>query len=99
MAEVSATAAGILAYSATAGTMSAQVTSAAAAATACGPAVLTPVFGAIGSEFLAAFTGTHSAHTAALARLAEVLGSIGSAAAGSAAGYQATDAAAAGRLL
>ncbi|ORI18130.1 hypothetical protein BJI47_19315 [Rhodococcus sp. 1168] len=79
--------------------MSAHVTSAAAAATACGPAVLTPVFGAIGTEFLAAFTAAHTAHTAALARLAEVLSSIGSAAAGSAAGYQATDTAAAGHLL
>ncbi len=91
MTEVSAVSAGILAYSATTAAMSAQVTAAAAATMACGPAVLTPVFGLIGTEFLAAFTGTHTAHTAAVAKLAGVIGSIGAAAAQSAVGYDLTD--------
>ncbi|OLT31826.1 hypothetical protein BJF84_26350 [Rhodococcus sp. CUA-806] len=72
--------------------MAAEMGAAAAATTACGPAVLAPVFGVIGTEFLAAFTGAHVTHAAAIGRLSEVVASIGVAVASSAHEYEATDA-------
>lgn len=98
MAEIDVHVAGLDAFSATAGALAAEVASAATAATACGPAVLAPVFGLIGTEFLAAFAGTHSAHTAAVGRLAGVFGSIGGATAASRVGYEVTDVATAASL-
>ncbi|MCC8928485.1 MULTISPECIES: type VII secretion target [Nocardiaceae] len=92
MAEVAAASAGLQAYSSTAAEMAAEMGAAAAATTACGPAVLAPVFGVIGTEFLAAFTGAHVAHAAAIGRLSEVVASIGVAVASSAHEYEATDA-------
>lgn len=91
MAEVAVVSAGLQAYSGTAISMAAQIGSAAAATAGCGPAVLTPVFGIIGTEFLAAFTGAHTAHSAAIARLAEVVGNLGVAVSSSALTYDATD--------
>ncbi|SNT45988.1 type VII secretion target [Rhodococcoides kyotonense] len=98
MAEISAVAAEIQAYAASAGALATEVAGAAAAATAAGPAVLTPVFGLIGTEFLGAAVGVHTAHTAAIARLADALGSIGVATARSGAGYELTDSATAETL-
>ncbi|WP_072807215.1 type VII secretion target [Rhodococcoides yunnanense] len=91
MVEIQVQAAGVDAFVASAGALAVETAGAAAAATACGPAVLAPVFGLIGTEFLAAFTGTHTAHTAAVGRLADVLGSIGHAAAAAGVGYDTTD--------
>nr|WP_296772600.1 type VII secretion target [Rhodococcus sp. (in: high G+C Gram-positive bacteria)] len=99
MTEVSAVSAGILAYSATAASMSAHVAAAAAATTACGPVVLAPVFGLIGTEFLGAFTGAHAAHVGALGQLATTIGSIGVEATASAAGYDGTDISTAASLM
>ncbi|WP_176459860.1 type VII secretion target [Rhodococcus sp. 14-2470-1b] len=98
MTEISAVAAGIHAFSSTAGSMAGEVAVAAAATAATGPAVLAPVFGVIGTEFLAAFTAVHSAHTAAVSRLAGTVASIGVAASTSAAGYDITDASTAASL-
>lgn len=84
---------GVLAYGAMAATMAEQVASAGAAAAACGPAVLAPVLGLIGTEFLAAFGRVHLAHTDAVVRLSHVLSTLGGAAAASAVSYALTDAA------
>lgn len=98
MAEVAAVSAGLQVYSGTAASMAAQIGSAAASTAACGPAVLAPVFGLVGTEFLAAFAGVHTAHSAAIARLSEVVGSLGVAVSSSAFGYDATDAQTAANL-
>ncbi|MBY4276808.1 hypothetical protein HQO27_12175 [Rhodococcus fascians] len=82
---------GVLAYGAAASTMAEQIAAAGAAAAACGPAVLAPVFGLIGQEFLATVTGTHLAHTDAVVRLAGAVASLGSAAADAAVSYARTD--------
>lgn len=92
MAELVVDNEGVLAYSAVASTVAEQIGAAGAAAAACGPAVLAPVFGLIGTEFLGAFTGTHSAHTEAVGELAATVASIGAAATASAASYARTDA-------
>ncbi len=92
MAELVVHTEGVLAYSAVASTMAQQIAAASAAAAACGPAVLAPVFGLIGQEFLSAAAGTHLAHTDAVARLAGAVASIGSAATASAVSYALTDA-------
>ncbi len=92
MAELVVETEGVLAYGAVASTMAEQIAAAGAAAAACGPAVLAPVFGLIGQEFLGAVTGTHLAHTDAVVRLAGTVASIGSAAAASAVSYALTDA-------
>lgn len=99
MTEVSALPAGMLEYSATAANMSAQVSAAAVATTSCGPVVLTPVFGLIGTEFLAAFACAHAAQVGALGQLATTVGSIGVAATASAAGYVGSDSATAASLM
>src|SRR3546814_596078 len=69
MAELVVETEGVLAYGAVASTMAEQIAAASAAVAACGPAVLAPVFGLIGQEFLGAVTGTHLAHTDAVVRL------------------------------
>lgn len=97
--EISAVSAGVHAYATTMGAAAAQVATAAAATTACGPAVLTPVFGLIGTEFLAAFTGVHTAHGAAVGRLAETVASLGVAASASSAAYDLADTQTAASLM
>ncbi|AYJ49198.1 hypothetical protein D8W71_13560 [Rhodococcus sp. P1Y] len=79
--------------------MATELAAAAAAAVATGPAMLAPVFGLIGTEFLAAFTGVHSAHAAAVSSLSHTVASIGTAAAQSSAEYDLADAATAASLL
>jgi ribose/xylose/arabinose/galactoside ABC-type transport system permease subunit len=98
MAEVAASTAEIQRYSVTAGSLAAEVAGAAAAATTSGPALLAPIFGLIGTEFLGAAAGVHAAHTSAVARLAEVVASLGVQAAASGIGYELTDAATARSL-
>ncbi|WP_415974205.1 type VII secretion target [Rhodococcus sp. 077-4] len=92
MAELVVETEGVLAYGAVASTMAEQIAAAGAAAAACGPAVLAPIFGLIGQEFLGAVTGTHAAHTDAVLRLSGAVASIGSAATASAVSYALTDA-------
>ncbi len=92
MAEVAAVSAGLQAYSGAAVSMAAHIGSVATTTAACGPAVLAPVFGIVGGEFLAAFTGVHTAHSAAIARLSEVVDSLGVAVSSAALAYDATDA-------
>lgn len=91
MVEVAAQVAGMGAYASTAAEMSVRIGAAAAATAACGPAVLAPVFGLVGTEFLAAFTQAHTAHAGAIARLSDVVGSIGAAVASSTVAYDSTD--------
>ncbi|NIL77777.1 MULTISPECIES: type VII secretion target [Rhodococcus] len=98
MAELATSTAELQRYSATAGSLAAQVAGAAAASTAAGPALLAPIFGPIGSEFLGAAAGVHAAHTTAVARLAEVVAGLGVQAAASGVGYETTDIATAGSL-
>lgn len=79
--------------------MATDLAAAAAAAVATGPVVLAPVFGLIGTEFLAAFTGVHTAHTAAVGDLSRTVASIGAAATASSIAYDLADARTAASLL
>ncbi|GAA4478507.1 hypothetical protein GCM10023094_22290 [Rhodococcus olei] len=91
MTEFSAVTDGIRGFGTTAVTTAAGVREAAAGAAVAGPGLLTPVFGLIGGDFLAAFAAAHGSHTAALANLADTLDSMGAAAAASATAYAETD--------
>ncbi|WP_433606300.1 type VII secretion target [Prescottella agglutinans] len=92
MTEFSATTAGIAAFGATAATLATQAEAAGVGAAAAGPALLGPVFGLIGGDFVAAFTGAQTAHAAQLGRLASAWASMGDAALTTAAAYDTTDA-------
>lgn len=92
MTGIVASSGAIAAYAATTEAVAAQVEGAAAAMVASGPVVLTPVLGLIGSDFLAAFSGAHTAHTAAVDTLGAVIASIGGAALTSAVSYASVDA-------
>ncbi|WP_430333618.1 type VII secretion target [Rhodococcus sp. ACT016] len=91
-AEFSATTAGIAAFGATAATLAEQVQAAGAASAASGPALLGPIFGAIGGDFVAAFTDAQTAHAAQLDHLASAWASMGDAALTTAAAYDTTEA-------
>ncbi|RVW04962.1 type VII secretion target [Rhodococcus spongiicola] len=97
MSEFSAAAAGIAAFGGTATELAARA-EAAAAAVAAKPDALGQVFGLIGGDLLAAFTGARSAHAARLERLASAWASMSAAAITTAAGYEATDAGTASTL-
>ncbi|GAB2627555.1 type VII secretion target [Prescottella soli] len=92
MTEFSATTAGIAAFGTTAATLATQAEAAGVGAAAAGPALLGPVFGLIGGDFLAAFGGAQAAHAAQLDRLASAWASMSDAALTTAAAYDATDA-------
>ncbi|RVW11450.1 hypothetical protein EGT67_03300 [Prescottella agglutinans] len=98
MTEFSATTAGIAAFGATAATLATQAEAAGAAAAVAGPALLGPVFGLIGGEFVAAFGGAQTAHAAQLERLASAWASMSEAAITTAATYDTTDDATAATL-
>ncbi|NKR47550.1 hypothetical protein GS506_28330 [Rhodococcus hoagii] len=70
-----------------------------AAAGAAGPALLGPVFGVVGGDFVAAFTAAQDAHVAQVRRLSSAWSAMSAAAASTAAAYDATDAAGAGALI
>ncbi|MFD1811878.1 type VII secretion target [Rhodococcus gannanensis] len=91
MAEFSAVTEGIRAYGGTATAMASGVRTAAVGTAATGPGVLTPVFGLIGGDFLAAFAAAHASHTAALTALADTLDSMGTAAHATATAYDDAD--------
>jgi len=98
MTEFSATPAGIAAFGATATVLAEQVEAAGASATTAGPALLGPVFGVIGGDFVAAFSGAQTAHAAQLNRLASAWASMGDAALTAAAAYDTTEAGTAAAL-
>ncbi|MGW5075715.1 type VII secretion target [Rhodococcus sp. NPDC004095] len=98
MTEFSAVTDGIRAYGATATVMAAGVRQAAAGVATVGPGLLTPVFGLIGGDFLAAFATAHGSHTAALDALADTLDSMGAAAHATATVYDGADRSVAGGL-
>ncbi|RJO72246.1 hypothetical protein D5S18_24120 [Nocardia panacis] len=84
---------GIAAYAAHAETMSGELAAAAAGAVASDPLALASIFGAIGGDFLAAYTATHAGHTAAIGQLSAVVGSMSGGAAAAASTLTETDAA------
>lgn len=92
MSNLSADITGIAGFTAVADAMAAQVAAAGVTTEAGGPAVLGPVFGLIGGDFLAAFAAAHGVHLQSLAQLGTTLTSMGAAAAGSALSYATVDA-------
>ncbi|QBJ95410.1 hypothetical protein ERC79_05140 [Rhodococcus sp. ABRD24] len=98
MSEMSAATEAIAAFGATAATMAAQSEAAAAGAIAAGPALLGPVFGLIGGDFVAAFASAHTSHTTEISRLSSLWASIGAAAITTATAYDVTDSGAAASL-
>ena len=97
--QLSADAAGIAAYGATAATNAAELTAAAAAVAAAGPGLLDPVFGLIGGDFLAAYATVGSAHIESITKLSATVGSMSAAAQVTAANYLGRDAMTAAALL
>lgn len=91
MADLSADVAAVERFGATAAALGADLTAAGAGAASAGPALLTPVFGLIGGDFLAAFAAAHGGHVAAISELARVYDSLGTTATANAAGYSATE--------
>lgn len=91
MTEFTAVTDGIRAYGTAAAVMASGVRVAAAGAAATGPGLLTPVFGLIGGDFLAAFATAHGAHTAAMTSLADTLERMGVAADATATAYDEAD--------
>ncbi|WP_084523040.1 type VII secretion target [Nocardia inohanensis] len=83
---------GIAGYAATAHTMATALASTAAGTATADPLLLSPAFGLIGADFLAAFTAALTTHTTTLADLSAVLTSLGVATTGSSASYTLTDA-------
>ena len=88
----------IRAYGATASTVAAAISSAGAFNLAAHTAALTPVFGTIGTEFLAAFAAAQGTHAASLAELAGHFSATAVAAAATAASYASADRATAAAL-
>ncbi|MFQ6393190.1 type VII secretion target [Nocardia sp. KC 131] len=82
---------GIVAYGATAHTMAAEMAAASAGAAGANPALLGPVMGLIGGDFMAAYAAAHAGHVAAIGQLSAVLTSVGGAATGAAVVLEETD--------
>ncbi|VFB01522.1 Protein of uncharacterised function (DUF2580) [Nocardia cyriacigeorgica] len=91
MKRISADTEGIAAYGATAGVMAGELAAAGAGAAGAGPALLGPIFGLIGGDFMAAYAATHAGHVAAISQLSAVVSSMSTAAVGAAANYAGTD--------
>ena len=79
-------------YGGTTALMAEQLAAAGAEAAAATPALLVPVFGLIGADFVAAFAEVQSAHVASIAQLTTVVGAISTSAVGTATEYAGTDA-------
>ncbi|MFC4377560.1 hypothetical protein ACFO5K_26115 [Nocardia halotolerans] len=92
MPKMSADAEGIVAYSATAGVMSAEFATAAAASVASDPTLLGPVMGLIGGDFVTAYAAAQAGHVASIAQLSAVMASMGTATASAATTLVDTDA-------
>ncbi|MET8655137.1 MULTISPECIES: hypothetical protein [Nocardia] len=91
MRKMSADAEGIAAYSATAEVMSGEMAGAAASAAAANPALLGPIMGLIGGDFMTAYAAAHAGHIASIGQLSAVLSSLGGATAGAATVLTETD--------
>ncbi|MBJ8347371.1 type VII secretion target [Antrihabitans sp. YC2-6] len=85
-------------YAGVAAEMASQLTAAGAGTAVAGPALLGPVFGLIGGEFVAAFAAAHSAHVAAITDLASKVAGMGAASVASATDYDGADATTAGNV-
>ena len=71
--------------------MAERIAAAGAEAAAATPALLTPVFGLIGADFVATFARVHATHVAAIAELTTVVGAVSTSAAGTVTEYGGTD--------
>lgn len=81
----------VIAFGATTAAMAADLQAAGLAAAASSPALLAPVFGLIGGDFLAVFTQVHTAHLASIENLSGVVAGISAAAVSAAGGYKSAD--------
>ncbi|MFG1794066.1 type VII secretion target [Nocardia sp. NPDC049149] len=82
---------GIAAYGATAHTMAGELAAAGVSAAAAEPALLGPIMGLIGGDFMAAYAAAHAGQVAAIGQLSAVLTSMGGAATGAATVLSETD--------
>ncbi|MFE7796089.1 hypothetical protein [Nocardia sp. NPDC057440] len=82
---------GIAAYGASAHTMAAEMAAASAGAAGADPALLGPIMGLVGGDFMAAYAAAHAGHVAAIGQLSAVLTSVGGAATGAAVVLDETD--------
>ncbi|MEU2091734.1 hypothetical protein ACWDSF_25595 [Nocardia beijingensis] len=98
MRKMSADTDGIAAYGATAHVMAGEMAAAGVSAAAAEPALLGPIMGLIGGDFMAAYAAAHAGHVASIGQLSAVLTSMGGAATGAAAVLTETDVAHAGAL-
>ncbi|WP_245547887.1 hypothetical protein [Nocardia pneumoniae] len=89
---------GIAAYGATAHVMAGEMAAAGVSAAAAEPALLGPIMGLVGADFMAAYTAAHAGHVAAIGQLSAVLTSMGGAATGAATVLTETDTSAASAL-
>lgn len=85
MPKMSADTEGMAAYGVTANVMAGEMAAAGVNAAGATPALLGPIMGLIGGDFMAAYAAAHAGHTAAIGQLSAVLGSLGVAVTGSAA--------------
>lgn len=91
MVNISADAEGIAAYGASAGVMASELAAAGAGASGAAPAILGPIFGLVGGDFLAAYAATHAGHLATIGQLSAVLGTMSGAAGVAAVSYAEAD--------
>jgi hypothetical protein len=91
MRKMSADTEGIAAYGATAHVMAGEMAAAGAGAAGADPALLGPIMGLIGGDFMAAYAAAHAGHVAAIGQLSAVLTSMGGAATGAAVVLDETD--------
>ncbi|PXX66402.1 excreted virulence factor EspC (type VII ESX diderm) [Nocardia tenerifensis] len=91
MRKMSADTEGIAAYGATAHVMAGEMATAGASAAAAEPALLGPIMGLIGGDFMAAYAAAHAGHVASIGELSAGLTSMGGAATGAATVLTETD--------
>ncbi|EOM75439.1 hypothetical protein DW322_10245 [Rhodococcus rhodnii] len=78
-------------FSAAAAAVAGDLLGAAATAAAAGPALLGPVFGLVGGDFVAAFAAAHADHVCSIERLSAVFSGVSAAADASVSAYTGTD--------
>lgn len=98
MHKISVDTEGVAAYSATAHSMAGEMAAAGVNAAAAEPALLGPIFGLIGGDFLAAYATAHAGQVAKIGELSAVLTSLGLVSSGAVVTYAETDANHAGAL-
>ncbi|MFC3964698.1 hypothetical protein [Nocardia jiangsuensis] len=77
MDKTSADTDGIVAYGASAQIMAGEMAAAGTSAAGAGPALLGPIMGLIGGDFMAAYATAHAGQVAAIGQLSAVLTSMG----------------------